>query len=52
MFKENTVQITRGKYQWSYGTIISIGDDNIVLVQIEDDLTISCDVSELDLITT
>lgn len=50
MFEGSEVQVTRGKYQWSYGTVISINDENMVLVQIENDLTISCDIDELDLI--
>lgn len=51
MHKGSVVQITKGYYQWSYGTVVSIGKDNIVLIEIDDELTISCDVSDFEIIS-
>lgn len=45
----NTVQIIRGKYKWCIGTIISI-NDFVALIEIDNELTASCDLTDVELL--
>lgn len=47
MYVGSTVQVARGKYIYCVGTIISIAEDLVALIEVDDELTISCDVSDL-----
>lgn len=48
MYIGSTVQVIRGFYKWSIGTVISVSADDIVLVEIDDGVFISCDIEDLD----
>lgn len=45
------IQIVKGKYKWCIGSIISI-NDNIALIEIDNELTVSCEVEDLEVLAS
>lgn len=50
VFADSTVQITRGKYSWCIGTVISVYD-KIALVRVDEETVVSCESDDLDVLS-
>lgn len=51
MYVGDMVQVVKGKYKFCIGTVISITDDLIVLVDVDGELVISCEVTDIHALT-